>query len=288
MRILLFLSLFLFIQSSFKPKPAYTIFYGKNSKSTDYGKMIKGIKDADVVFFGESHNNPMCHWLELQVLKSLTEDLGKSVVVGAEMFEADDQLVLDEYLNGLIEENRLLAEAKVWDNYKTDYAPIVNYAKEHNQQVIATNIPRRYAAIVARNGFNGLEKIESEGKAYIAPLPIEVPYELPSYQEMTAMMGGHGHGLGTNMIDAQAIKDATMAHFIDTNLSQGSVFYHINGSFHSKNKEGIVHYLKQLRPDLEIITITTVDQEQIEELEEQYAELADYIIAIPSDMTKTY
>ena len=80
MRILLLLSLIAISHTSLKPRPAYRIFLGEKSKSIDYDKMIKGLKEADVVFFGETHNNTICHWLELQVLKSLTEDLEKEVV----------------------------------------------------------------------------------------------------------------------------------------------------------------------------------------------------------------
>lgn len=285
MRKLLILSLFIVFGSSLKLKPAYRIFDGQKAKSIDYDKMIKGLKDVDVIFFGELHSNSICHWLQLQVLKSMTKEFDKKVVFGAEMFEADDQVILNEYLNDLVKESHLLREAKLWDNYKTDYAPMIHYAKEHDLQVIATNIPRRYASIVARSGFEGLDKIDPTAKRYFAPLPIEVPYEQSSYKEMSGMMGGHG---SKKMIDAQAIKDATMAHFISKNLSQGSVFYHINGTFHTKNKEGIVHYLSKLRPELNIATITMVEQNEIKELDEENEGLADFIVAIPNDMIKTY
>ena len=87
--IALFFALF-----SFKPKPSYQIFTGDKAKAIDYDKMMKGLKDADMVLFGENHNNSICHWLQLQVLKDFGETTGKSVVIGAEMFETDAQLVL--------------------------------------------------------------------------------------------------------------------------------------------------------------------------------------------------
>lgn len=291
MKNLLLFILLIFLAGAFKPKPAYRIFSGDKSKAIDFDKMMKGLKDADVVFFGESHNNSICHWLKLQVLKTLSEATGKDVIVGSEIFEADDQLILNEYLNGLIKEEHFKKEAKVWDNYKTDYAPIVNYAKKHDLSFIATNIPRRYANIVARNGLDALDQLGEEAKKYIAPLPIEIDYELSTYKEAAVMMVGHmGHGKdgGKNMVGAQAIKDATMAYFITENLSEGKVMYHINGSFHSKNKEGIVHYLSKSRPELNIITIAVVEQDEIHELKEENQSIADYIIAIPSDMTKTF
>ena len=291
MRKITFFMLAIFILGAFKPKPAYQIFSGEKSKSINFDKMMKSMKDADVVFFGESHNNSICHWLQLQVLKSLAETTGKNVVVGAEMFEADDQLVLTEYVNGIIKEEHFKREAKIWDNYKTDYAPIVNFAKAQNYSFIATNIPRRYARLVARSGLGALDKLDKEAKKYMAPLPIVVDYKLPGYVEMAKMMAGHSvHSIGgaKNMIAAQAIKDATMAYFIHENLSDEKVIFHINGTLHSKNKEGIVHYLKKYRPGLKIVTITTVEQDEIYELNEENKSLADFIIAIPEDMTRTF
>jgi uncharacterized iron-regulated protein len=101
-------------------------------------------------FLVKIHNNSIGHWLQLQVLKELAEATGKTVIVGAEMFEADAQLVLDEYLQGLIKEDHSKKEGKVWDNYETDYAPIVEFAKENILPFIATNVPRRYANVVAQ------------------------------------------------------------------------------------------------------------------------------------------
>ncbi len=291
MKNLLILIASLTIIFAFKPRPAYQIFTGEKAKSVDFNKMMKGLKDAEIVFFGETHNNSICHWLQLQVLKELGECTGKDVLIGAEMFEADDQLILNEYLAGLIKEDHFKKEAKIWENYDTDYAPLVEFAKDNKLPFIATNIPRRYASIVARFGFEGLEKLESEAKLYIAPLPIDIDYESSSYKEVSGMMGAHMKGNkngGNRMVNAQAIKDATMAHFISKNWTQGHVFYHVNGSFHSKNKEGIISFLKQSNPNLNILTITVVDQEYTDQLEEEHIGLADFVIAIPADMTKTF
>ena len=290
MRKLLFALFLLAAFSSFKSRPAYQIFTGDKGKTVDFDKMMKGLRDADVVFFGENHNNSMGHWLQLQVLKELAAATGKQVMIGAEMFEADAQLVLNEYLGGLIKSEHLVKEGKVWDNYQTDYAPIVEFAKVHQLPVIATNIPRRYANMVARMGLDALNELNEQGRQYIAPLPVDIDYDLPGYKEIADMMAGHmgGHGGGKNMVAAQAIKDATMAYFISKNWSDGQVFYHLNGAFHTKNKEGIIYFLKKFNPDLNVITITMADQEKIDTLDEENIGLADFIIAIPNDMTRTY
>ena len=102
---------------------------------------------------------------------------------------------------------------------------------------------------------------------------------------MIGMIPGHG---GDNFPRAQAIKDATMAHFILTNYQPGSMFLHLNGTYHSDNFEGILWYLKRERPDLRYRSISTVSQEEPTKLEAEHLGKADFILCVPDRMTKTY
>lgn len=266
-------------------KAAYKI-YSKDGKPTDFTAMMKEVAKADITFFGELHDNSMAHWLELQVMKELFAQRG-SVTLGMEMFEADNQLILDEYVNGLIDEKLLLNEAKVWDNYKNDYKPLVEFAKENKQKVVATNVPRRYANLVYKKGIEQLNSLPPEAKNSIAPLPIAIDLTLPGYKSMIDGMGSHGApGSAENMARSQAVKDATMAHFTLENRS--FPFLHVNGSYHSQNFEGIVWYLKQADGKLKIITLQVVEQKNIDAVDTENKGLADFIICVPSDMTKTY
>jgi len=263
-------------------KPAY-ILYNSKGKKISYQKMIKQLVENDVVLFGEYHNNPIAHWLQLSVTKDCYSK--KGLVLGAEMFEQDNQAALNNYLNGSISAKGLDSSARLWKNYPTDYAPLVNFAKENKLSFAATNIPRKYASMVAKGGFQILDTISSNEKSWIAPLPIAYDAELPGYKNMIAMMGGHG---GENLPKAQAIKDATMAHFILANSKPGSLFIHYNGSYHSENYEGINWYLKKQSPNIKIATITTVSQKDIKSLLAENKGKADYIICVDEDMTNTY
>ncbi|GCC50673.1 hypothetical protein SanaruYs_08910 [Chryseotalea sanaruensis] len=266
-------------------KATYKVFT-KEGKPSDFTTMMKESAKADLTFFGELHDNSIAHWLELQVMKDLFAQRG-SVTIGMEMFEADNQIIIDEYLAGLIDEKLLLSEAKVWDNYKNDYKPLIEFAKENKQRVIATNVPRRYANIVYKKGIDQLNTIAPEAKNWIATLPIIIDLTLSGYKSMIDQMGGHGApGTADNMARSQAVKDATMAHFILKNKS--FPFLHVNGSYHSQNSEGIVWYIKKADAKIKIITLQVVEQKDINQLEEANKGLADYVIAIPSDIIKTY
>ena len=139
--------------------------------------------------------------------------------------------------------------------------------------------------MVFKGGFESLDTLSKEEKSWIAPLPFPYDPELPGYVAMLEMMGGHG---GDNLPKAQAIKDATMAHFILANYSAEQTFIHYNGAYHSNNYEGILWYLKQAQPDYKYSTISTVSQADISRLEDENKGLADFIICVDENMTSTH
>lgn len=263
-------------------KPAYQIFNASGKKVT-YHKMLKEMSKADIVLFGELHNNPISHWLQVATLNDLNEK--RSLTLGAEMFEADNQHGVDEYVAGKINSKELGTLVRLWNNFSTDYKPLLDFAKKNKIKFVATNIPRTYASLVYKNGFEVLDTVPMIYKKWIAPLPIEYDASLPGYQNMLKMAGGHG---GDNLPKAQAIKDATMAHFILQNREKDKLFIHYNGTYHSDFYEGIGWYLKRKEPNLNVITIASSEQESLKKLEVDHKNKASFIIVVDAEMTKTY
>ena len=276
------LLLFATILSAAQDKKAYQIF-DKNGKKTSYEKLLKAGEKADVVLFGEYHDNSVVHWLQLEFTKDLAQK--KDLVLGAEMLEADNQTQVNQYLKGEINQKQMDSSARLWKNYKTDYKPLVDFAKEKKFSFIATNVPRRYASLVFKKDLVALDSLSAQEKSWIAPLPIEFDINLPGYKSMMGMQGGHA---GEKMPKAQAIKDATMAYFINKNRKENSIFVHYNGTYHSDNYEGINWYLKKLDSGIKIVTIATVEQKDISKLEAEHYNKADFILVIDEDVTKTY
>ncbi len=265
-------------------KPAYTLF-DKNGKEVKYKKLIKACVGADIVFFGEQHNNPISHWLQLELTQELYNAKGGDLILGAEMFETDNQLIMDEYFTGLISTKKFEEEMRLWPNYKTDYKPLLEFAKDSGLKFIASNVPRRYANMTYKMGLDTLLYLSEDAKKLIAPLPLVYDTTLNCYSSLVSG-GPMGHG-SEEFRDSQAIKDATMSHFILKNLQRGSVFIHFNGAYHSDDFESLNYFIEREDPDLRIVTISTVDQETVFELEKENKGKADFIIAVPETMTKT-
>jgi uncharacterized iron-regulated protein len=263
-------------------KPAY-ILYNAKGKQIGYDKMLKDLLKQEVVLFGEIHNNPISHWLELKIAQECGEK--RAIRLGAEMFERDNQEPLNHYLNGKLTSKGLDSSARLWKNYKTDYAPLVNYAKEKKLSFVATNVPRKFASMVSKGGFEALNSLQSLEKTWLAPLPITYDANLPGYQKMLTLMGDHA---SPNMAKAQALKDATMAYSILEHMKKDELFIHYHGSYHSEFHEGIMWYLQKSRADMRIATIATVSQKNIQSLLPEHLDKADYIICVEEDMTGTY
>jgi uncharacterized iron-regulated protein len=283
--------LVLSLQSFSQDIPAYKVYTG-DGKNADYKDILKEAVKADVVFFGEQHDNPIAHWLELEITKRLFAEKGKNLILASEMFETDNQLLIDEYFAGIIKESSFESEVRLWKNYATDYKPLLNFAKEKGLRFVASNIPRRYASVVASGGFEALQKLSTEALKYIAPLPVEYDPELACYKDMLSMGGEIGgkmeNKVNLNLPKAQAIKDATMARSITNNWQSGLTVIHYNGSYHSDRHMGIIWYLNKYNSSIKVATITTVVQDSIDKIEDGNKGQADFMIVIPSSMTRTY
>jgi uncharacterized iron-regulated protein len=283
------------ITLSFKgeDKPAYQLFTA-DGKKTSYSALLAEAKKADIVLFGELHDNPIAHWLELEITKDLHKTWGTSTVMGAEMFEADNQAGLNLYLEGKIADTSLSKVVRLWPNYETDYRPLVDFAKENKIPFIASNTPRKYANMVYRKGFDALTELPDSVKRWFAPLPIPYDSNERAYKEIFENSGGHG---GQNLPKSQALKDATMGWNISQNWAPGKHFIHFHGSYHSDNRSGITWYLskyilniamraKDVRP--RVLVISTTLQPQISTLNKESNGQGDYILCIPESMTRTY
>ncbi|MFA5669660.1 MAG: ChaN family lipoprotein [Balneolaceae bacterium] len=276
--------------STAQNKPAYQL-YNSAGELAIYDEMVADLAQSDMVFFGEYHDNPISHWLQLEMSKSFYEIKGDSLFLGAEMFESGNQLVLDEYLKGLYEHSKMTPEiTQLWTNYKTDYKPLVEFAKEKGLRFIATNIPRRYAAMINKMGIEALEKLSPDALALVGP-DLEKYFDptVKAYAEMADKMGGHVPENMLNIQTAQAAKDATMAHFSLLNFNPGDLLFHFEGSYHSNYNQGIIWWINQIQPGLNIKSITTVTEKEWDELtDEEKATIANYIIVVADNMTSTY
>lgn len=266
-------------------KQAYVIFNEKG-KQVSYKQLLKAASEADITYFGEYHNNPIAHWLQYELTKDLAAQNGNKLTLGFEMFEADQQRLLSDMASGKIEEKTFEDSTRLWTNYKTDYKPLILFAKENGIFCVASNIPRRIASTTFKKGRAGLDSLDAKEYEFMCDKNFPVDTSLSQYKMMLQMTTDHAKGL--NFINAQAIKDATMAKFMDKYWTPGTKFIHFNGAFHTDFDQGIIWYMKRLRPSATYTTITTVEQEDFKKLDKEHIGRAKFIICVNPNMTKTH
>jgi uncharacterized iron-regulated protein len=268
---------------------AYKI-YNSKGKEVSFKSLVKSANEAPIVLFGEFHDNPIAHWLQLELTQKMYATHGANLQLGFEMFEQDQQHLLNDYLQGKLTSEQYRDTMRLWPNYTTDYAPLLEFAKEKGLSCMATNIQRKYASLVFKKGRAALDTLPDAIKEQMAPLNFAFDTTLSQYQAMKEMGAHMGPGIGWRMVEAQAIKDATMAHFILNNPGRNTrtVHLHFNGAYHSDFYQGIMWYLEQEVAPSEILTISTVSQANVQKLEKEHLGRADFIICVPSNMTSTH
>jgi uncharacterized iron-regulated protein len=288
---LIILALYLFQthQLLSQDKPAYVI-YTANGKKTTFDKLVDASENKELVLFGEFHDNPISHWLQLELTKEMYAEVGSNLQLGFEMFEQDQQALLSQYISGNLTAKQFKDTMRLWPNYETDYAPIIEFAKTNKLFCVASNVQRKYASLLFKKGRKALDTLSLTIKAQMAPVDFKVDTTLSQYREVFTMGGHMGVNMGMNMVESQAFKDATMAQFILANpgRKEGSVHLHFNGAFHSDFHQGILWYVQQKQPDIRVLTISTVTQEDVRKLDKEHLGRADFIICVPESMTRTH
>lgn len=266
----------------------YRIYDTHIQQEISLDRLAEALTDIDVIFFGEEHNDSVAHVLQHALLIAL-DTRHNGLALSLEMFASDDQLVLDEYLAGLITERNLAKDAALWNNYK-DYRPLVEYAKEHQLDVLAANAPGRYTNRVTREGLESLRALDRRAKALLAPLPVDT-LTGAYHDKFTGLMGGHD-GMGNMKIyQSQNLWDATMAYRISRLAKKKSArkILHVNGRFHSDERLGTVAHLRNYAPKLSVSNISCFPHEHFNEPDwTALSHLADYVILTDPTIAKSF
>lgn len=266
----------------------YRIFDTRAHQEITLDELANTLDDIDVVFFGEEHNDSVAHILQYELLKAMNLRYDR-VALSMEMFVSDDQLILDEYLAGLITERNLSKDAVLWNNY-SDYRPLVEYAKTHGLTILAANAPSRYTNRVTREGLESLKALDKAAKSLLAPLPIDT-LTGAYYEKFAGLMGGH-EGMGNLKIyQSQNLWDATMAYRIGKLLRKKSVnkILHLNGRFHSDEQLGTVAHLRNYAPRVSVANISCFRYERIKLPDwTTLSHLGDFIILTDPGVSKTF
>ncbi len=234
----------------------YRVFTGSGEPAS-LDDVVAAMGANDVVFIGETHDDPTGHMVEARLLEDAWKRFGatsptdsasgppraaegqpgRTVALSLEFFEHDVQPVVDEYLAGLITETAFEEASRPWPRYASDYRPLIELAREHGIDVVAANAPRRYVTRVSLHGRESLADLPAYARANLPPLPYgeaSEAYKQQWIQTISDVMAQEGtkcgvpvehpsapmgshHQMG-NQLDSQVLWDATMGWWISRYL----------------------------------------------------------------------
>ncbi len=253
-------------------------------------QLAAGCTDANVIFFGEEHNDSAGHYLEASIFKALHQQYGNKLALSMEMFETDCQLVLNEYLDGFISEDRMIKEGRAWTNYK-DYKPAVEWAKQNKLGVIAANPPRRYVNMVSRKGMKSLDSLPKSSKRFLPPLPYDTSSGKYREKFMEFMSGGSPGTGNARIFYSQSLWDAGMSYSIYKywRKHKEEKIFHMVGRFHCDEKLGTAEQLQKRKAGLKIMNISSFSDSSFANPDwEKFSKLGDYIIMTDPGLKKTF
>lgn len=182
-----------------------------DEKVITFAQMIKDIKEADLVFVGENHDNKRHHEAQLDVIKSLGET-DTPVAIGLEMFRANNQQTLHEWVTGKVPlDDFLRAYYDNWNFPWPTYSAIFLYAKEHRIPLIGLNVSRAITQKVSEHGFASLSPAERRD------LPPDISCDIDEqYMDfIRRAYEAHAHAQNSKSFvrfcEAQMLWDKTMA-----------------------------------------------------------------------------
>jgi uncharacterized iron-regulated protein len=180
----------------------------KNEATNPDARFWRAVEKADVVYVGETHDDPAHHEYELELVRGLLRRKPK-FAIGWEMFDETQQSTIDAWASGQISLEELLAKTgfqKRWGIYSPVYEQILRTTNKANIRNVALNAPDELARKIARG--------EPLTAGEMAMLPSGYTADEGGYKNFVAMMGEHP---GVNETDrrryfgAQNAWDETMA-----------------------------------------------------------------------------
>lgn len=215
----------------------------ERGESLERGAMWADLGKATVVFFGETHDHPACHALELETVQKL--DGGKGdLSVGLEMFPKSLQPVLDRWTAGELTEFEFLEGVnwyKTWGFPYPLFRPIFLYCRDHKIPLVGLNVE---ADLNRKVGRTGLKSLTAEERA---KLPDDIALDNRAHRRNFEETMPHHPGMRLETFyEAFCVWDETMADSAAKWLqAHGGRMVVIAGSGHIRRKLGIPDRLKK-------------------------------------------
>ena len=272
---------------------------GRTGDVFDWTELMAQIGDADVVVLGELHNDAVGHAVQLAVVEDMLDQNEGSGGVALEMLERDEQLLIEDYRDGLIDAETFakLTRSTSWSgegSWDAWYQPVIDAAIERDAAVIAANAPRRYVRLARTDGWDRFNDLDITRRSLVETP--DTPMTGQYRDRFIELMGGGEDPCSEDLDEeakaeaaealetaeaffrSQQVWDATMASSVSEALRKsGPPVMLLIGRFHSDSDGGTTQHIKRLHPAAKVVTISLEPSRDEVEFDETLPQ-ADFII----------
>jgi len=244
-KILFILLLFFACSQTRTDAKQITVYRVSDGKTISFGQMVDDLKKTQLVFVGETHNQEPHHRLQLDIIKALHASK-KPMAAGFEMFVADDQQFLDQWISGRLSLDEFLpVYYRNWNFPWPLYKDIFLYIRDNKIPALALNVSPAITQKVSRSGFASLS--EEELKKLPPETGCVVNEQYMQFIRRAYAMHGHGGKQFLFFCEAQLLWDQVMARNLLEYLKKNpeSTIVAIAGNGHAW-KRGIPEHIRSL------------------------------------------
>lgn len=248
---------------------------------TSETSVVDALAKENIVLVGEHHANAEHHRWHIDLLKKIQNRHSK-IVIGLEMFPRRTQVILDQWVNGIVSETDFIKTVDwphIWGYDIELYLPLLRYAREHKIPLIALNVDRELIQHIRERGLSGVNATEREGvslpakpsRAYVTQLATSFRQHDTEYDSKEAAQLAF-----LRFVEQQTFWDRAMAEALlnAKNRHADKLIVGIVGSWHLIDKQGIPY---QLQSQSNIASKTLVPWDENLDCNELNTTFADFV-----------
>lgn len=215
-----------------------------------HDEVLARLRAADAVLLGETHDNPVHHRLQAELLDVLLA-AGRKPAIVMEQFDTEQQAALDAATSA---EAASALMPRGWD--AVHYRPIIAAARQAGLVLAAGNVSRTAARPVIREGWQAVDASRRTG------LHLEAVWDADREAYMRKVITASHCGqidetLRDGIVRAQRLRDAVLADVALERRSAGGddgvVF--IVGRGHARSDVGVPRYLLARAGGMKVLSI---------------------------------
>lgn len=238
-------------------------------------QLIPKLKNHRVVLIGETHTEYAHHLNQLEIIRQL-HDSNPQLVIGLEFFQRPFQSVLDDYVDGKIDEKSFIRDSEYLQRWGFDYRlyrPIFDFARNNRIPMVALNMDREITGLISQNGIDSLSEDQKNR------LPPEIDFSDQDYRDrLRSIYFEHPHAEEEgfdHFVEVQLVWDETMAYQASEYLKahpEASMVL-LAGSGHILYGSGIPQRLQRRLPEESLASVINLS-----EVSSLSSSMADYIL----------